>query len=95
MENFRSQPGELYVNTFNIEKAISEVSNYTTREELSFEVNDALDAQGKAQNQANQYKGHEGRSTFDEVLLHGLVEAQDLAGLFNGLFCGNGWSHGS
>jgi len=34
----------LYVNTFNIEKAISEVSNYTTREELSFEVNDALDA---------------------------------------------------
>ena len=44
MENFRSQPGELYVNTFNIEKAISEVSNYTTREELSFEVNDALDA---------------------------------------------------
>ena len=44
MENFRSQPGELFVNTFNIEKAISEVSNYTTREELSFEVNDALDA---------------------------------------------------
>ena len=44
MENFRSQPGELYVNTYNIEKAISEVSNYTTREELSFEVNDALDA---------------------------------------------------
>ena len=44
MENFRSQPGELYVNTFNIEKAISKVSNYTTREELSFEVNDALDA---------------------------------------------------
>ena len=44
MENFRSQPGELYVNKYNIEKAISEVSNYTTREELSFEVNDALDA---------------------------------------------------
>lgn len=44
MENFRSQPGELYVNTYNIEKAISEVSNYTTREDLSFEVNDALDA---------------------------------------------------
>ena len=44
MENFRSQPGELYVNTYNIEKAISKVSNYTTREELSFEVNDALDA---------------------------------------------------
>ena len=44
MENFRSQPGELYVNTYNIDKAISAVSNYTTREELSFEVNDALDA---------------------------------------------------
>ena len=44
MENFRSQPGELYVNTFNIEKAISKVFDYATREELSFEVNDALDA---------------------------------------------------
>ncbi len=44
MENFRSQPGELFVNTYNIEKAISNVFNYATREELSFEVNDALDA---------------------------------------------------
>ena len=44
MENFRSQPGELYVNTFNIEKAINKVFDYATREELSFEVNDAFDA---------------------------------------------------
>jgi len=44
MENFRSQPGELFVNTFNIEKTISKVFNYTTREEISFEVNDAFDA---------------------------------------------------
>ncbi len=44
MENFRSQPGDLYVNTFNIEKAINEVFDYATREELSFEVNDAFDA---------------------------------------------------
>lgn len=44
MENFRSQPGELFVNTFNIEKAINKVFDYATREELSFEVNDALDA---------------------------------------------------
>ena len=43
METFRSQPGELFVNTFNIEKAISEVFNYQTREELSFEVQDAFD----------------------------------------------------
>ena len=44
MENFRSQPGDLYVNTFNIEKAINEVFDYQTREELSFEVQDAFDA---------------------------------------------------
>ena len=44
MENFRSQPGDLFVNTFNIEKAISEVFDYQTREELSFEVQDAFDA---------------------------------------------------
>ena len=44
METFRSQPGALFVNTFNIEKAINEVFNYVTREELSFEVNDAFDA---------------------------------------------------
>ena len=44
MENFRSQPGDLYVNTYNIEKAISEVFDYQTREELSFEVQDAFDA---------------------------------------------------
>jgi hypothetical protein len=44
METFRSQPGELYVNTYNIEKAISNVFNYATREELSFDVQDAFDA---------------------------------------------------
>ncbi len=44
MENFRSQPGDLYVNTFNIEKAINELFDYETREELSFEVNDSFDA---------------------------------------------------
>ena len=44
MENFRSQPGELFVNTFNIEKVINKVFDYATREELSFEVNDAFDA---------------------------------------------------
>ena len=44
METFRSQPGDLYVNTFNIEKAINDVFDYQTREELSFEVQDAFDA---------------------------------------------------
>ena len=44
METFRSQPGELYVNTYRIEQAINEVFNYQTREELSFEVQDAFDA---------------------------------------------------
>lgn len=44
METFRSQPGDLFVNTYNIEKAINEVFNYHTREELSFEVQDAFDA---------------------------------------------------
>ncbi len=44
MENFRSQPGDLYVNTYNIEKAISNVFDYATREELSFDVQDAFDA---------------------------------------------------
>ena len=44
METSRSQPGELYINTYNIEKAISDVFDYQTREELSFEVQDAFDA---------------------------------------------------
>ena len=44
METFRSQPGDLYINTYNIEKAISNVFDYATREELSFEVQDAFDA---------------------------------------------------
>ena len=43
METFLSQPGSLYTNTFNIEKAVSDVFNYHTREELSFEVQDAFD----------------------------------------------------
>ena len=43
METFRSQPGDLFVNTFNIEKAINKVFDYQTREELSFEVQDAFD----------------------------------------------------
>ena len=44
METFRSQPGDLYVNTYNIEKAINNVFDYATREELSFDVQDAFDA---------------------------------------------------
>ncbi len=44
METFRSQPGDLFVNTYNIEKAINDVFDYQTREELSFEVQDAFDA---------------------------------------------------
>ena len=44
METFRSQPGDLYINTYRIEQAINEVFNYQTREELSFEVQDAFDA---------------------------------------------------
>ena len=43
METFRSQPGDLYVNTFNVEKDINVVFDYQTREELSFEVQDAFD----------------------------------------------------
>ena len=43
METFRSQPGDLFVNTFNIEKAINKVFDYQTREELSFEVQYAFD----------------------------------------------------
>ena len=43
METFRSQPGDLYVNTFNVEKDINGVFDYQTREELSFEVQDAFD----------------------------------------------------
>ena len=44
METFRSQPGDLYINTYRIEQAINEVFNYQTREELSFETQDAFDA---------------------------------------------------
>ena len=44
METFRSQPGDLYVNTFRIEQAINDVFDYQTREELSFEVQNAFDA---------------------------------------------------
>ena len=44
MENSRSQPAELYLNTYNIEKAVTNVCSYATREELSFDVQDAFDA---------------------------------------------------
>ena len=44
MKNSNSLPIDLYTSTYNIEKAINEVFNYQTREELSFEVNDAFDA---------------------------------------------------
>ena len=44
METFRSQPAELYVNTYNIEKAVTNVCSYARREELSFDVQDAFDA---------------------------------------------------
>ena len=44
MKNSNSLPVDLYTNTYNIEKAIGEVFDYQTREELSFEVNDAFDA---------------------------------------------------
>ena len=57
------------------------------------QVDDALDGQGQTEDQTNQYERHERCTALDEVLLHGLVEAQDLAGLFNGFFSGNGWSH--
>ena len=44
MKNSNSKPAELYINTYNIEKAINNVFDYETREELSFEVQDAFDA---------------------------------------------------
>ena len=44
MKNLTSKPVDLYTNTYNIEKAINEVFDYQTREELSFEVQDAFDA---------------------------------------------------
>ena len=43
MENSRSQPAELYLNTYNIEKAVTNVCSYATREELGFDVQDAFD----------------------------------------------------
>ena len=44
MKNSNSLPIDLYTSTYNIEKAINEVFNYQTREELSFEVQGAFDA---------------------------------------------------
>ena len=44
MKNSNSLPVDLYTNTYNIEKAIGEVFDYQTREELSFEVQGAFDA---------------------------------------------------
>ena len=43
MKNLTSKPVDLYTNTYNIEKAINKVFDYQTREELSFEVQDAFD----------------------------------------------------
>ena len=44
MKNLTSKPVDLYTNTYNIEKAINEVFDYQTREELSFEVQDTFSA---------------------------------------------------
>ena len=54
------------------------------------EVDDALDAQGQTEDQANQHERHERGATFDEVLLHGLVEAQHFAG-FSRRFSSSSW----
>ena len=42
--NSNSLPIDLYTSTYNIEKAINEVFNYQTREELSYEVQEMLDS---------------------------------------------------
>lgn len=44
METFRSQPGDLFVNTYNIEKAISDCHKYSGHEGLSPDVQDAFSA---------------------------------------------------
>ena len=44
METFRSQPGDLFVNTYNIEKAISDCHKYSEHEGLSPDVQDAFSA---------------------------------------------------
>ena len=44
METFRSQPGDLFVNTYNIEKAISDCHKYSTHEGISPDVQDAFNA---------------------------------------------------
>ena len=59
------------------------------------QVDDALDGQGQTEDQTNQNERHKRRTALDEVLFHGLVEAQNLAGLFNSFFGSDGWSHSS
>ena len=44
METFLSQPGDLFVNTYNIEKAISDCHKYSEHEGLSPDVQDAFNA---------------------------------------------------
>jgi len=44
METFRSQPGDLFVNTYNIEKAISDCHKYVSHEGISPDVQDAFNA---------------------------------------------------
>ena len=44
METFRSQPGDLFVNTYNIEKAISDCHKYSEHESLNPDVQDAFNA---------------------------------------------------
>jgi len=44
METFRSQPGDLFVNTYNIEKAITDCHRYTEFDSISPEVQDAFSA---------------------------------------------------
>ena len=44
METFRSQPGDLFVNTYNIEQAIRNCHKYSEHESLSPDVQDAFSA---------------------------------------------------
>ena len=44
METFRSKPGDLFVNTYNIEKAIRDCHKYSGHEGLSPDVQDAFSA---------------------------------------------------
>lgn len=44
METFRSQPGDLFVNTYNIEKAINDCHKYLGHESINPDVQDAFNA---------------------------------------------------